>query len=118
MKAIMRNAVHLLPFALAAAVLGCAESGREVVVTRDQLGSSWPLAVNSATVICGGDAGVELKLGPRRYALDDAARARGLPDAKEIAAEIPVDPSRPEIGTWPGDVAVLRSACESVAALD
>ena len=96
----------------------CSGGDREVVVTRDQLGSSWPLSVNSATVICGGDSGVVLKLGPERYALDEVALKQGLPDAKEVAAEIPVDPRRPEIGTWPGDVASLRAACEDVAALD
>ena len=109
--------VFLLAIATAA-TLACGAGGREVVVTRAQLGDSWPLAVNSATVVCGGDAGVELKLGPRRYALDEVTLARGLPDAMEVAAEIPVDRKRPEIGTWPGDVKVLRGACEEVAALD
>lgn len=110
---------HVFLLAVAtAAVLACGGGGREVVVTRDQLGDSWPLAVNSAIVVCGGESGVELKLGPQRYALDEVALARGLPDAKEIAAEIPVDRKRPEIGTWPGNVGALRSACENVAALD
>lgn len=101
-----------------AAAVACGPRSHEVVVTRDQVGDAWPLEVNSATVICGGASGTELKLGPERYALDDAALARGLPDAKQVAAEIPVDRTRPEIGTWPGNVSVLRSACDEVAALD
>ena len=116
----MRNRFFfsLLLATLAAASPGCSQGQREVVVTRDQVGRSWPLAVNSATVVCRGDDGIELKLGPKRYALDEVALSRGLPDAKGVAAEVPVDPQRPEFGTWPGDVFQLSSVCETVAALD
>ena len=87
---------------------GCGAGDREVVVTREQFGERWPLEVNSAVVVCQtGDAGAVLKLGPKRYALDESARARGLPDAEEVASSY-----------GPGGVAQLSNVCTSVASAD
>jgi hypothetical protein len=85
-------AVSLLGFAA-----GCGDP--EVIVTREQFGDEWPLGVNSAVVVCaeGGEAAV-LKVGVRRYALNEAARALGHPDASEVA-----EPS--------ADVSVLSGVC-------
>lgn len=84
----MRRILLLLP------LLGFAGCGDpEVIVTREEFGDEWPLAVNSAVVVCaeGGSAAV-LKMGVRRYALNDAARGLGHPDASEVAAP-QTDPS-------------------------
>jgi hypothetical protein len=93
-------------------LLGCSGGEREVVVTRDQFGDSWPLEVNSARVLCpsSGDAAL-LKLGPQRYALTESAREAGYPDAQEVARAIPVAPGQPEFGSWPADISVLGNAC-------
>ena len=96
--------------------LACAGGEREIVLTRAQLGNDWPLQVNSATVLCGRD-GTVLKVGPKRYALDPAAEERGLPSAREIVRDIPVDPDNPEIGAWPADTEPLRAACDATAAV-
>jgi len=68
-------------------LLGCPASEKEVVVTRDQFGESWPLEVNSARVVCarGGDLAL-LKLGTQRYALSPSARDAGYPDAGGVAS--------------------------------
>ena len=97
----------LVVSALASSTLGCWQSSREVVVTREQVGRAWPLVVNSAVVICSEADGTVLKLGSRRYALDPAARAKGLPDAAEVARQVP-DSAR---GTRPADLEPLRDAC-------
>lgn len=97
--------------AVAAALLACSDP--EVVVTRDQFGEAWPLAVNSARVVCGEGRGARLELGVETYALDEASRAAGYPDAREVARQIPVDPSRPEIGSWPADIEPLRAVCDA-----
>lgn len=98
----------LAPLALVlalAASAGCSPAEREVVVTRDQFGERWPLEVNSAVVVCAGDeAGAVLKVGMQRYALDEAARARGFPDVREVGIA--------------GDIAPLVSVCTAVAAED
>lgn len=100
--------------AICSLVLACGSQGtREVVVTRDQLGSEWPLQVNSARLTCS-DEGTVLRLGQKRYALDPAARAQGLPDAAEIAARRP-DPRDPGGATLPADLAPLRDACNDLA---
>ena len=71
---------------------GCGDP--EIIVTRDQFGEEWPLAVNSAVVVCADDGAAPLlKVGVRRYALNEAARARGYPDAAEVALEAS-DPSK------------------------
>ena len=72
---------------LATVLLGCAAGEREVVVTREQLGESWPLEVNSAKVVCarGGELAL-LKLGTRRYALNPSARDAGYPDAGGVTS--------------------------------
>ena len=77
---------------------GCQPSGREVVVTREQFGDDWPLQVNSAKVLCAseGDAAY-LRLGRKLYALNAAAEARGVPSAKQMVRQIPVDPRNPRI---------------------
>lgn len=75
---------------LATSLLGLAVacSDPEVIVTRDQFGDEWPLTVNSAVVVCAENGETPLlKVGVRRYALNEAGRARGYPDAAEIAAE-------------------------------
>lgn len=99
----------------AAAVLGCG-GDNEVVVTRDQFGDSWPLVVNSAKVLCQDSGAAVLKVGSQRYALDQAGVDRGLPHAREIVAQLPVDPNRPEIGSWPADTEPLRAVCEAQVA--
>ena len=76
----------LLAACLLVFAAGCGDP--EIIVTRDQFGDEWPLAVNSAVVVCADDGAAPLlKLGVRRYALNEAARARGYPDAAEIAVE-------------------------------
>jgi hypothetical protein len=88
--------------------LGCGPTDTDdVVVTREQLGGEWPLHVNSARVTCS-DSGAILRIGHKRYALDDAALAQGLPDAREVAAR------RPPNGA-PADLAPLRAACDGLA---
>ena len=94
---------------------GCSE--REVVVTREQFGEAWPLAVNSARIECSEDGSVAvLRLGSSRYALNEAARARGHADALEVAREVPVDSTRPELGSFPADMSPLRGVCEAQVA--
>jgi hypothetical protein len=93
--------------ALVGALPACSGDGHEVVVTREQFAERWPLEVNSAVVVCpGGEHGSLLKIGTRRYALDDAALAQGFPDARQLAT------------AGEGDVAPLRDVCTSVAAAD
>ena len=94
---------------------GCQPSGREVVVTREQFGDDWPLQVNSAKVLCAsaGDAAY-LRLGRKLYALNAAAEARGVPSAKQMVRQIPVDPRNPKMGSWPANPAPLADACDSV----
>jgi hypothetical protein len=94
--------------------LACAPRGeQEIVVTRDQLGARWPLQVNSARVICS-DEGAVLRLGQKRYALDETALAQGLPDAREVAARRP-HPQDPERASVPADLAPLLEACDGLA---
>ncbi len=110
--------VLLVGSACALLGLACAlEAEREVVLTRDQLGPDWPLQVNSATVLCSDEGGAVLKVGTRRYALDEDASSRGYPPAREIAIELPVDPMHPEIGSWPADTEPLRAACDKTPAV-
>ena len=95
----------------AALGLGCGAGGeREVVLTRADLGDDWPLAVNSATVLCSDEGSAVPKLGPRRYALDDTTDR--YPHAREVARAIPVDPNNPDIGAWPADTEPLRAICD------
>ena len=108
----MRSSILLA--AAAAVALGCSDP--EVVVTRDQFGEAWPLEVNSARVVCGESRGARLELGVETYALDATARAAGYPDAREVARQLPVDPTHPEIGTWPADVEPLRAVCDAQVA--
>jgi hypothetical protein len=91
--------------------LACTPVEREVVVTREMFGDAWPLAVNSALVLCTEDGGAVLKVGRERYALDEVALAQGHRSAREVAAEKPVDPNNPAIGTWPADTDPLRAVC-------
>ena len=99
------------------ALLACAGAEREVVVTRDQYGEAWPLEVNSARVLCpDGDDAALLQLGPKRYALTPSGREAGYPDAREVAAERPVAPDNPALGTWPADTGVLSAACNAQVA--
>ena len=94
--------------------LACAPRGeREIVVTRDQLGNQWPLQVNSAMLSCS-DEGAVLRLGRKRYALDETALAHGLPDAREIAARRP-HPDDPGRASVPADLAPLLEACDGLA---
>ena len=96
----------LILTALVGLTLACAPGpDDEIVVTRDQLGSDWPLQVNSARISCSDDGAV-LRLGQKRYALDAAALASGLPDAREVAAR--------RAGT-PADLAPLLEACDGLA---
>ena len=83
---------------------GCS-GDHEVVVTREQFGAAWPLAVNSAVVVCRdhGQAAL-LRLGVEEFALTEAARAQGYRDASEIAAA-------PGRAVSP-DLEPLRSVCE------
>lgn len=113
----MRGLLFIALAALALAAPGCGGAEREVVLTREQLGEDWPLQVNSATVLCSEEGGAVVKVGPSRYALDEAAAARGLPPAREIVRDIPVDPQRPEIGAWPADTEPLRAACDTTPAV-
>lgn len=104
----------LILTALSCLSMGCApRSAEEIVVTRDQLGADWPLQVNSARLTCS-EAGAVLRLGQKRYALDAAALATGLPDAREIAARRP-DPRYPESEGAPADLAPLLEACDALA---
>ena len=75
---------------LAALAAGCVDRG--VVVTRDQFGDDWPLAVNSARVECEEAGAVVLRLGSRRFALNEAAANQGHPEPAEVLAE-GADPS-------------------------
>jgi len=71
----------------------------EVIVTRDQFGEDWPLTLNSAVVVCADEGATPLlKVGVKRYALNEAARARGYPEATEVARES-------------ADITVLGSVC-------
>jgi hypothetical protein len=90
----------------AAVVAGCG-GDPEVVVTREQFGDAWPLAVNSAVVVCrdGGEAAL-LRLGVEEFALTEAARALGYRAASEIPGAT---------GTAP-DLEPLRSVCELAVA--
>jgi hypothetical protein len=75
---------------LVISVLACASgcSDPEVIVTRDQFGDDWPLTLNSAVVVCADEGATPLlKVGVKRYALNEAARARGYPEATELARE-------------------------------
>lgn len=98
-----------LPLLAALGVLTAACSpvhDRQVVVTREQFGEEWPLAVNSAEVVCSdADHMALLKLGTKLYALDAVARARGYPDAAEVRRR-----------GASADPAVLRAACDTTAA--
>ena len=80
----------LLGAMLVAVLLGCSGAEREIVVTREQYGTAWPLTVNSAKVVCrrGGDLAI-LKVGTKRYALTEAARAAGYPDAGPVTRADP-----------------------------
>ena len=82
----MRTPSRLWFGTLVLAVAGCG-AAPEVVVTREQFGDTWPLAVNSAVVVCrdGGEAAL-LRLGVEEFALTEAARAQGYRDAREIPA--------------------------------
>ena len=104
----------LVALGLTVLSLGCG-GDREIVVTRDQFGAAWPLQIASAKVVCSrGSAGALLKVGPRRYALDDQARSRGYPPASEIARSLPPGPDAPA-GTT-ADVRLLRDVCEAEVA--
>ena len=99
---------------LLAVAAGCTPEGtREVVVTRDQLGTAWTLQVNSATVVCSEAEGAVLKVGTKRYALNDKARERGLPDAREVSRIVLIHSGRPEGGTAFADTDVLGALCRS-----
>ena len=105
--------LHLVLAALACAALGCPGGGdSEVIVTREHFGDAWPLEVGSARVECSEAGGTVLRLGTQRYALDDAARAQGLPDASEVARREP-DPEDPAYETLPADLTPLREACKT-----
>lgn len=68
---------------LGAFAAGCADP--EIVVTREQFGEEWPLEVNSATVQCAHDGEVALlRLGGRRFALNEAARREGFEDPGDV----------------------------------
>ena len=87
---------------------------RRIIVTRDQFGERWPLAVNSAVVECSRDGSVAvLKVGTKRYALNDKARERGLPDAREVSRIVLIHSGRPEGGTAFADTDVLGALCRS-----
>ena len=106
---------HLALAAVVCTALGCSQAGdADVIVTREHFGDSWPLEVNSARVECSEAGGTVLRLGPKRYALDETAREKGLPDATEVAARLP-DPEDPAHGTVVADLAPLREACETPA---
>ena len=86
----------------AAVAAGCG-GDHEVVVTREQFGDAWPLAVNSAVVVCreGGEAAL-LRLGVEEFALTEAARAQGYRAASEIPGASGAAP----------DLEPLRTVCE------
>ena len=108
--------MQTLPGLIAAGclVLACVPAGdEEIAVTREQLGDEWPLQVNSALVSCGA-SGVVLRLGAKRYALDERALASGLPDAREVVAMRP-NPDDPDHSQAPADLAPLRAACDGLA---
>jgi hypothetical protein len=104
----MRKPSRLWFGALVLAAAGCG-ADPEVVVTREQFGDDWPLAVNSAVVVCRdrGEAAL-LRLGVEEFALTDAARAQGYRDAREI----PV--ARGHGG--PPNLEPLRAVCEVAVA--
>ena len=97
--------------ALFGLVAGCQPGGREVVVTRDQLGDAWPLEVNSAKVVCSdeGDA-THVRIGRKLYGL--SAEAADAPPVTEIVRQIPVNPREPAAGASPADPAPLLAACD------
>ncbi len=105
---------HLLPIVgITMLALACGtRGGEEIIVTRDHFGSEWPLQVNSARLECG-DAAV-LRIGQKRYALDEAGLASGLPDAREVAARRP-HPDDPAHASRAADLAPLREACGGLA---
>jgi hypothetical protein len=87
---------------------------RRRIVTRDQFGERWPLAMNSAVVECSRDGSIAvLKVGRKRYALNDKARERGLPDAREVSRIVPVHTGRPERGTAFANTDELGALCRS-----
>ena len=105
----------LLVIAVLAGVwLGCQPGSHEVVVTREQFGEAWPLEVNSAKVVCSqGAEVVYVRLGRKLYGLNEAAEAEGYPSITEVVRQIPVDPRRPQIGSWPADPAPLAAVCDN-----
>lgn len=113
LQRLSRRPVARIPLLMAGMglLLACGAGEKEIVVTRDMFGDDWPLTVNSALVICSEEGGAVLKLGSERYALDDVALAHGHPSARKVAAEKPVDPNNPAIGTWPADTEPLRELC-------
>ena len=104
-----------LAIAVAASTLACnIDVERRTIVTRDQFGERWPLAVNSAVVECSRDGSVAvLKVGTKRYALNDKARERGLPDASEVSRIVPILSGRPVSGTAFADTDELGTVCRS-----
>ncbi len=87
---------------------------RRTIVTRDQFGDQWPLAINSAVVECSRDGSVAiLKVGSKRYALNDRARALGFPDARELSPVVPSQRRRSESGTSVVDTDELGTICRS-----
>ncbi|MDJ0848688.1 MAG: DUF2511 domain-containing protein [Myxococcota bacterium] len=80
----------LLLAILAGLAGGCVDRG--VVVTRDQFGDAWPLAVNSARVECGDGGAAVLRVGSKRFALNAAAESQGHPEPAEVLSE-GADPS-------------------------
>ncbi len=104
-----------LAIAVAASTLACnIDVERRTIVTRDQFGERWPLEVNSAVVECSRDGAVAvLKVGTKRYALNDKARERGLPDAREVSRIVLIHSGRPEGGTAFADTDVLGALCRS-----
>lgn len=108
----MRNIPLLIAGACVALACGLADE-EEIVVTRAQFGSEWPLEVNSARLSCG-DAGAVLRIGQKRYALDAAGLSRGLPDAREVATRRP-HPDDPAHAVVAADLAPLREACSGLA---
>jgi hypothetical protein len=95
----------ILALATLTPLAGCS-SEREIVVTRDTYAGRWPLRINSAVVVCSGGEGALLKLGAKRYALDEAALARGFDDARGI------DAARGD------EVMELGAVCTAVAAAE
>lgn len=98
----------------AGAWLACQPGDREVVVTREQFGDAWPLEVNSAKVVCTADAeAAYVRLGRKLYGFDEAAESEGYPSIQEVVRQVPVDPERPEVGSWPADPRPLAEACDT-----